>query len=207
MKYLFTFSFVLFLGAFLTAQVSIGPRIITEFNNLQGGEAGNSSSRLSYRLGGFAQITMGPDFILRPEIYLGSRGGRVKSAGGQFVYSEALDAYLITDLTQAKYNFVYTDLAVLFAFAPRETDQRLQFFAGPRMSYLLSARAKRSEQEYLLTPNSDRWQLGFALGVDYELDSKVIMGIRFSRDVMSVFKEVNMQNESIGFQLAYRLGE
>jgi hypothetical protein len=192
---------------FIQAQVSIGPRVIAEFNNLQGGEAGNSSSRLSYRLGGFAQITMGPDFILRPEIYLGSRGGKVKSAGGQFVYSEALDAYLITGLTQAKYNFVYTDLALLFAFAPRETDQRLQFFAGPRMSYLLSARAKRSNQEYLLTPNSDRWQLGFALGVDYEMDNRLILGIRFSRDVMSVFKEVEMQNESIGVEIAYRLGE
>ena len=199
---------MMMLPSHTNAQVWVGPRVITEFNNMQGGQAGNSSSSPSFRLGGFIQASLGPDFILRPEVYLGVRGGRIKSAGGQFVYVDVLDAYVMTNLTNAKYTFTYADLALMFCFAPAETDQRLQFFAGPRLSRLLTATARQSTIEYELVPDKEghRWQAGFALGVDYEFDNKLIIGLRFSRDLMAAFRSVKLQNESIGLQFGYRLG-
>lgn len=189
-------------------QLSLGPRIIGEFNNIQGGKAGNSTSRPSFRLGGFAQAEIGRDLVFRPEVYLGVRGGKVKNAGGRFVYVDVLDAYVITDLTAATYTFTYADVAFLFCFAPREVDGRLQFFAGPRLSRLLTARAKKAGSIFSLYPDKPghRWQPGFALGVGYELDSHLIIGIRFSRDLAAAFRSVKMQNEAIGVEIGYRLG-
>ncbi len=192
----------------LQAQISVGPRGTLDFTTMQGDDTGTAGLRPTFRLGASFQLILSDNFLIRPEWFISFRGSKVQTAGSTFIFDPVVGTSIVGVRTY-KYRLIYTDLVMLATFAPEVTDRRFQLYGGPRISRLLQARVKQGSNNNAedIIDNARKWQYGFELGVGYELDNQLFVGLRFGRDISSLFEETTLVNEAISIELGYRLGE
>jgi len=156
------------LGAF--AQDEAGKGIIAKgfkaglvMANLSSDNISENDMKLGFAGGAFITYAFSPQFAIQPEVMYCMKGTKFSMEGAE------------DDL---KYNFDYLVVPIMLKYMiPTEGNVAPNFFAGPEVGFLLSAKAKMGGEEADMKDElkSVDFGLGFGAGVDFKMESTTIM--------------------------------
>lgn len=116
------------------------------------------ATRVSFHLGGVAEIPLMDDFSVQPELLFSSQGVRDKSDDDEVVRLNYL-----TLPVMAKYYI----------------EDKFSVEAGPQFGILLSAKGEDNGETTDLKDITKSADIGFALGLGYKLENQVNFGLRY----------------------------
>ncbi len=93
----------------------------------------------------------------------------------------------------------YLQLPILFEFIPRD---KLSFFVGPELGYLLKANARNLYISHELTDQYDRVEVAGILGIKYQATEKFDISFRVNQGIVPIQK-IPLTNE-IGIPIGER---
>ncbi len=151
----------------LQAQVKLGAKLggnlsnINEKLNIFGFE-----NKPSFHAGGFAQFSFSEGFLFQGELLYSRKGASFKDDFSSFSNEEI------------NYTLSYLNIPLLVGFKPVEN---FSILLGPEIGYLLNARIKNKNVNNDLNKLFDLndFDLGIALGVDYQLENGIGFGVRY----------------------------
>lgn len=141
-------------------------------------ESGDLRTNVGLNIGGFAAYDLTDEVIIQPELAFSQKGGEDYSDGGWY-----------GGMNDLWFDLSYLDLAVLFVahFGGAIVSPRL--FAGPRLSYLLSASMSRNGEPLNIDGRFKNFDFGLALGVGLDFQTAlgaVTMDARFDGGLISI---------------------
>jgi len=207
--------------------VSLGVKAGLNASTYGGGDVPNPRFRLGPAAGVLVRLKLGPYLDLQPEVLYEQRGARTSY---KIPFDYYASAYAFTHQERSRLHDV--SLAVLLRL------HRAKWFvvAGPQVSHLLAAQRRVTQASQLLAGpldprvavgptsttirgvyNYHRWNLGYAVGVGYQVAARVGVELRYAAsftqvqqprldpDILPVPRAVLARNRVVQTQLNYQL--
>ena len=132
-------------------------------------------SKVSFHLGGVAEVPISEKFAVQPELLYSSQGTKWNFVGGSNL---KLD---------------YVNLPVLGKYYIIE---RLSAEAGPVVGFLLSTNAEKEDYNSL--------DVALAIGVSYKLNDHIFFSLRYNKGLTDINKNesITVKNQNNVFQIA-----
>jgi hypothetical protein len=154
----------------------------------------NFKDRTDIHLGILSEIMVGDQYALQPEIVYSSQGGRS--------YSQDFNE-LNGEETNFKVDYISLPVMLKYFIFPG-----LSIEAGPRFSFLIDSRVEAisndSKSELDVTNKTEKFDLGVAGGLGYDLPWGVIVQARYLRGFSAIYEEVNYRNSLIQLSVGYK---
>ncbi|MCM4161191.1 PorT family protein [Antarcticibacterium flavum] len=155
---------------------------------------GNFKDRSDIHLGILGEILVAPQFALQPEIIYSSQGARSSS-------------HELAELRGREVTFKvdYISLPVMLKYF---IVPGLSIEAGPRFSFLIDSKAEATGSENAstldITNKTEKFDLGVAGGLGYELPLGIFVQARYLRGFSNIYEDVDYRNSLIQLSIGYK---
>lgn len=147
------------------------------------GYESSSASGFGFHLGGFGEYAISESLGIRAELQIQQRG--VTDEVEFVTIDENLE--LTTTMVDYKQSDLFVQIPILVAINAGES---LSFHVGPTLGFLASANAEFDGEE---VENADEgrngFELGLALGAQYNLNENMGLGLRYTRGLTDLAEE------------------
>ncbi len=135
---------------------------------------GGLGSKISFHLGGVAEVPISEKLAVQPELLYSSQGTKWNFVGGSNLKLDYVNLPIL-----AKYYII----------------EGLSAEAGPLVGFLLSTNAEKEDYNNL--------DVAFAIGASYKLNDNIFFGIRYNKGLTDINKndEITVSNQNNVFQL------
>lgn len=136
---------------------------------------GGLGSKISFHLGGVAEVPISEKFAVQPELLYSSQGTKWNFVGG------------------SKLKLDYVNLPILGKYYIIEG---LSAEAGPVVGFLLSTNADKEDYNSL--------DVAFAIGASYKLNESIFFSLRYNKGITDINKNetITVSNQNNVFQLS-----
>lgn len=136
---------------------------------------GGLGSKISFHLGGVAEVPISEKFAVQPELLYSSQGTKWSFAGGSYL------------------NLDYVNLPILGKYYILEG---LSAEAGPVVGFLISTNADKEDYNSL--------DVAFAVGASYKLNESIFFSLRYNKGLTDINKNelITVSNQNNVFQLS-----
>lgn len=184
MKKLLLTAAAIFTFGFANAQeTKFGVKAGLNLADWSGDEADGIDSRVSFHVGGFAEIKVSDKFAVQPELLYSSQGG--KADGGT-------------------YNVDYINIPIMAKFYVAE---KFSIEAGPQVGFLMSAKAKPdSGDDQDIKDELKSTDFGVNLGLGYNITENISAGLRYNLGLSQVVDadNVDIKNNVFSLSVGYK---
>jgi hypothetical protein len=154
----------------------------------------NFKDRSDIHFGVLSEIMVGDQFALQPEIVYSSQGGTSFSQDFNELSGEE---------TNFKVDYISLPVMLKYFIIPG-----LSIEVGPRFSFLIDSRVETissgSTSELDVTNRTEKFDLGVAGGLGYDLPWGIIVQARYLRGFSAIYEDVNYRNSLIQLSLGYK---
>ena len=154
----------------------------------------NFKDRTDIHLGLLSEIMLGEQFALQPEIIYSSQGGKSSTPGFNELSGE--------DFT-FKVDYISLPVILKYFILPGFSIE-----AGPRFSFLIDSRVDATTSDGAtttdITNSTEKFDLGVAGGLGYELPLGFILQARYLRGFSNIYEDVDYRNSLIQLSLGYK---
>lgn len=154
----------------------------------------NFTERTDVHIGFLAEMMVAEQFALQPEIVYSSQGGR----SGSHTFNELRGE----DVT-FKVDYISLPVMLKYFIIPA-----LSIEVGPRFSFLIDSRAEAitdgSATSLDITNRTEKFDLGVAGGIGYDLPWGIIVQARYLRGFSDIYEDVNYRNSLIQLSVGYK---
>ena len=145
------------------------------FTNFYANDVGDQNIKTGFNVGLFAELAVGEQFSIQPEVLLSTKGNRTDYSGVLGLEQEV------------KFGLTYIEIPVL---AKVTLGEILNLHVGPYAGYLIGANVSTdgdlgAEYEDLDRDNFKTWDYGLAAGIGVDLDL-VTIGARYNLGLAKV---------------------
>lgn len=174
----------------------IGLKGGVNFSNFAGKDARQSyfKDRKDIHLGLLSEILIAEQFALQPEIVYSSQGGR----SGSHNFNE-----LSGEDVNFKVDYISLPVMLKYFIVPG-----LSIDVGPRFSFLVDARAEATSKGRAtsldITNRTEKFDLGIAGGVGYDLPWGFLVQARYLRGFSNIYENANYRNSLIQLSVGYK---
>jgi hypothetical protein len=170
------------------AQVKLGVKSGFNFANMVGPDVNNNSMKLSFHVGGFANIPLIDNFSIQPELVFSRQGARLK-APNNYISRVRLNYLNIPILTQ------YNDPTGFYA----ET--------GPQFGFLINAKEKYNGSVNGVSGSYKSFDLSWGFGAGFRFTDQASVGLRWNLGITDVSEYPGtVRNSVLQVGVAYSLG-
>ena len=184
MKKLLLTAAAVFAFGFANAQeTKFGVKAGLNMADWSGEDADGIDSRVSFHVGGFAEIKLADKFALQPELLYSSQGG--KADGGT-------------------YNVDYINIPVMAKFYVIE---KLSIEAGPQVGFLVSAKAKPDSGDDIdIKDELKSTDFGINAGASYNFTENLSAGLRYNLGLSQVVDAdgADIKNNVFSLSVGYK---
>ena len=166
---LFTILSVFTLTATNAQEIKFGAKAGVNFATFTGDALTGFDTRVSFHIGGLAEIPLSEKFSIQPELLYSEKGS---------------DFFTSIDLS-------YLDIPLM---AKYQIIKGLSAELGPVPSILLKAKETKRDVERDVTEYTKTFDLGIGGGVSYELPVGVFFGLRFTKGLMKISQPEKSEN-------------
>jgi opacity protein-like surface antigen len=168
MKRIFLFTLLIFAFCFSNAQIRYGAEAGLNLANVQN-DGVDHKARTGYRLGGFVQVPLTDNWVLRPALQYSLKGFRQPAT--QFNGEATVSLHYLT-------------LPLLLGYQPTKD---LTILLGPEAGVLASATAKSDAGNNDLSNIYRKFDLGVDLGLNYLLSKRIGLDLRYNYGFKDLF--------------------
>jgi outer membrane protein with beta-barrel domain len=178
--------------AFSNAQeTKFGVKGGLNLSTLTGDVADDTSSKIGFHVGGFAEIKLSEKFSIQPELLFSTQGYKYEENDSEFDYSY-----------EEKLNLSYLNIPVMAKFYVAE---KFSLEAGPQLGILLSAKGKVEERIGDVTVSEDHdvkdayesIDFGVNFGAGYDFTENLSAGLRYNLGLTNIAKSEDGQDYKI----------
>ncbi|WP_338840541.1 porin family protein [Flavobacterium ginsenosidimutans] len=162
------------------------------------GDIENTSSKVGFQVGGFAEFKLADKFSVQPEVMYSLQGAKIKESGEFYSYEGNINASYLNIPVLAKYYVV----------------EKLGLEAGPQIGFLLSAKNKWEEsdngEKYSgkenIKDNFKSTSFSLNIGAGYDFTENISAGVRYNFGVSNIsdFKDEKIHNNVISLSVGYK---
>ncbi len=200
MKKIILTAAAVFAISFANAQdVKFGAKAGLNISNITGDGTEDTSSKIGFQVGGFAEIKISDKFAIQPELLYSAQGAKDK-------YSEEGYSYKATGKS------AYLNIPVM---AKYYVAKGFSLEAGPQLGFLMSAELEETETEFgkSETTSTDikefynSTDFAFNLGAGYDVTENINLGVRYSIGLSNILKDsedFKQNNSNIAIAVGYK---
>ena len=204
MKKIILTAAAVFALSFANAQdVKFGAKAGLNLSNI-GGDLENTSSKVGFQVGGFAEIKVSDKFAIQPELLYSAQGAKSE-------YSE-VDSDLVTISSKLTQKLAYLNIPVMAKYFVTEG---FSLEAGPQFGFLMSANAETEvsalgESASVSADNKDYFEsidFGLNFGAGYDVSENINLGVRYSLGLSNIAKDSGdskVNNSNIAVAVGYK---
>jgi opacity protein-like surface antigen len=204
MKKIILTAAAVFALSFANAQdVKFGAKAGLNLSNI-GGDLENTSSKVGFQVGGFAEIKVSDKFAIQPELLYSAQGAKSE-------YSE-VDSDLVTISSKLTQKLAYLNIPVMAKYFVTEG---FSLEAGPQFGFLMSANAETEvsalgESASVSADNKDYFEsidFGLNFGAGYDVSENINLGVRYSLGLSNIAKDsgdFKANNSNIAIAVGYK---
>jgi outer membrane protein W len=193
-KSIVLFLFILCQQFVLGQNFSVGPILGLNYSNLRGDNTDNSSGKLGFAGGIFANYSITDDFGLTGQLLYSQQGAKFEVLG-----------------TETSTNFNYLQVPILGAYYFGKNNFKPKVLLGPQIGFLLSAKDKDGND---LDPNGtllETTDFGatFGVGFNYNLAPKIWLNadVRYNLGLTDLDKETTkLYNSNLALMVGVSIG-
>ncbi|MFC4817645.1 porin family protein [Flavobacterium sp. GCM10023249] len=184
MKKLLLTAAAIFAFSFANAQeTKFGVKAGLNMADLGGDDADGIDSKISFHVGGFAEIKLSDKFAFQPELVYSAQGGKVD--GGT-------------------YNFDYLNIPLMAKFYATE---QFSIEAGPQVGFLMSGKIKPDSGDSVdVKDELKSTDFGLNLGLGYNFTENISAGLRYNLGLSQVVDadNVDVKNNVFSLSVGYK---
>lgn len=187
-----------FAGAQAQEYFNFGIKGGVNFANFTGDDADDADfkNRTGFHIGLLAEIMVAEKFALQPEILYSSQGGKSRFQDFDEFAGEEMDI-------QFKVDYISVPVMLKYFVVPG-----LSVGAGPQFSFLVDSEAEASfegeEASVDITDETEKFDLGLAVGLGYGLPGGFLVQARYVRGFSDVYSESNLRNSIFQVSVGYK---
>ena len=188
MKKLFLTAAAVFAFGFANAQeVKFGAKAGLNMSDINGDNVSNSDSRLSFHVGGFAEIKLADKFAIQPELVYSVQGTKFDTGGSD-------------DLV---YDLQYINLPVMFKYYVAE---QFSLEAGPQVGFLTTAKLKLGDDSEDIKDSLKSTDFGFNLGAGYNFTENISASLRYNIGLSDIpdSDDADAKNSVLSLSVGYK---
>jgi opacity protein-like surface antigen len=181
-------TFSLFAGA----QLKYGPVAGVNLANISGDNTSDDAMKIGFHFGGVVEISVNDNFVVAPGILYSLKGTQSK-----------------TD-SKFKSNLSYLEVPIN---AKYKLESGLNFFAGPYVGILMSAKATDGTNDVDIKDFVQSTDFGLNVGLGYDMESGLGFSAQYGLGLANINKDVagasstpSNKNTCIGVSVRYMLG-
>lgn len=195
-KVLFFVVAVLAISYVNAQEISYGLKAGLNYSNLRfsDGDMDSFDPRLSFHVGGVAEIAFSDKFSIQPELLYSSLGSTIDVSGLALRSSD--EKYV--------YQFDYLTLPVMAKYYVAEG---FSLEAGPQLGLLLSAKAKYDGESADMKDNFNSIDFAVGLGAGYKMENGISFGVRYALGLSNIAKDSGdewVKNNVFQFSVGYK---
>ena len=178
---------------FANAQVKFGPIAGVNLANIGGDESSENAMKIGFHVGGIVEISVNDNFMVAPGIIYSIKGAQDKSN------------------SDFKLNLNYLEIPVN---AKYKLESGLNFFAGPYIGILMSAKATDGTTDVDVKEFVQSTDIGVNIGLGFDLESGLGFSAQYGLGVSNINKDFagipntsTSTNNCIGISIRYMLGQ
>jgi len=191
MKKIILTAAAVFALSFANAQdVKFGAKAGLNLSNI-GGDLENTSSKVGFQVGGFAEIKVSDKFAIQPELVFSTLGAKVDEA-----HLGIPDKYTFTS--------AYLNIPLLAKYYI--TDE-FSLEAGPQIGFLMSAKDKAEGASDDVKDYYESIDFGLNFGAGYDVSKNINLGVRYSlglSNIRIVSGDYKENNSNIAIAVGYK---
>lgn len=184
---------------FASAQdVRFGVKAGVNLSNFAG-DIDNTSSRVGFQAGGFAEFKISNKFFIQPELLYSNEGSKIKESESDYLYKTKLNLSYLNIPVLAKYYII----------------DKLNIEAGPQIGFLLAAKSKWDEtydgEKYSGKDDvKDAFKsVNFSLnvGAGYDFTDNISAGVRYNFGLSNISdndENLKIHNNVISLSVGYK---
>ena len=178
---------------FANAQVKFGPIAGVNLANVGGDESSENAMKIGFHVGGIVEISVNENFMVAPGIIYSIKGTQAKTN------------------SDFKVNLNYLEIPIN---AKYKLESGLNFFAGPYIGILMSAKATDGTIDVDVKELVQSTDIGVNIGLGFDLESGLGFSAQYGLGVSNINKDVagftnpdTNTNNCIGISVRYMLGD
>ncbi len=187
MKKILLTAAAVFAFSFANAQdVKFGAKAGLNMSNF-GGDAEDTSMKIGFQVGGFAEIKVSDKFAIQPELLYSALGAKEDFAG-----------------IEVSSNLNYLNIPVMAKYFVAEG---FSLEAGPQLGFLLSAKAKGDGESEDIKDALESIDFGLNFGAGYDVAENINIGVRYSLGLSNIIKDSDdykVNNSNIAIAVGYK---
>ena len=176
---------------FANAQVKFGPIAGVNLANVGGDESSDNDMKLGFHVGGIVEISVNDNFMVAPGIIYSIKGTQSKTN------------------SDFKVNLNYLEIPIN---AKYKLESGLNFFAGPYIGILMSAKATDGTTDDDVKEFIQSTDVGLNIGLGFDLESGLGFSAQYGLGLSNLNKDFaglttsTNTNNCIGISIRYMLG-
>jgi hypothetical protein len=169
------------------AQFRIGPIAGVQMTNISGDNDSENAMKLGAHVGGTMNLHITDHIIIEPQLMFSMKGTQNDEE------------------SDFKTNLNYIDLPIHVKY---KMENGLNFFAGPTIGFLLSAKFDNGEDTEDIKDNMKSLDMGIDLGLGYEFQSGLGLALKYNIGVANIsdIEDFEAKNSAIALSLYFLLG-
>ena len=178
---------------FANAQVKFGPIAGVNLANIGGDESSENAMKIGFHVGGIVEISVNDNFMVAPGIIYSIKGAQDKTN------------------SDFKVNLNYLEIPVN---AKYKLESGLNFFAGPYIGILMSAKATDGTIDVDVKEFVQSTDIGVNIGLGFDLESGLGFSAQYGLGISNINKDfagipntTTNTNNCIGISIRYMLGQ
>ena len=189
-KILLTAAAVFALSYANAQDVKFGAKAGLNLSNLVG-DAMNTSTKVGFQIGGFAEIKVSEKFAVQPELVFSTLGAKY-----EVTYDE------ITEKSTTALSYLNIPVMAKFFVA-----EGFSLEAGPQIGFLMSAKDKSDGKSVDAKDYFKSIDFGLNFGAGYDVAKNINLGVRYSLGLSNIAKDsgdTKINNTNIALAVGYR---
>jgi hypothetical protein len=169
------------------AQFRIGPIAGVQMTNISGDNDSENAMKLGAHVGGTMNLHITDHIIIEPQLMFSMKGTQNDEE------------------SDFKTNLNYIDLPIHVKY---KMENGLNFFAGPNIGFLISAKFDDGEDTEDIKDNMKSLDMGIDLGLGYEFQSGLGLALKYNIGVANIsdIEDFEAKNSAIALSLYFLLG-
>jgi hypothetical protein len=186
-KLVLTVAAVFAFGFANAQETKFGVKAGLNLANVNGDDVSDNSSRLSFHVGGFAEIKLDDKFAIQPELVYSVQGTKIDVGASE-------------DLV---YDLQYINVPVMAKYYATE---QLSLEVGPQIGFLTSAKAKFDGDSQDIKDTLKSTDFGVNFGAGYNFTENISAGLRYNLGLSNIADAdgADVKNSVLSLSVGYK---
>lgn len=164
------------------------------------GDIENTSSKVGFHVGGFAEFKLSDKFSIQPEVLYSTQG--TKEKGNDYGSSGEVSEI------ELNYKFAYLNIPILAKYYVAE---KFSLEAGPQIGFVVSAKGEYTQagrsEEGDIKKDYETIDFGLDFGAGYDFTENISVGLRYNLGLTNLLKyadDSKMHNSVFSLSVGYK---